>query len=47
LTGIVIDRFFQQSLTDALRQAAMELPFDDRRVDQATEIVSRDENSDI
>ena len=40
---VVVDRAFQQRLADALGEAAMDLAFDDHRVDQPAEIVRRDE----
>ena len=43
LTVFVVDGFFDHRLADALRQPAVNLSFDDQRIDQVSGIVDRDE----
>ena len=43
LAVVVVDRFFDHRLADALRQAAVDLSFDDQRVDQIAGIVDGDQ----
>ena len=41
LPVLAVDHFFNHRLADALRQAAVNLPFDDERVDEMSRIVDR------
>eukprot|EP00043_Microstomoeca_roanoka_P002426 m.38320 g.38320 ORF g.38320 m.38320 type:complete len:1021 (-) comp11478_c0_seq1:708-3770(-) len=47
LPVLVIDTAFQKRLTDPLRDAAMDLAFDDHRVHHIAEIVGRGEGEDL
>ena len=43
LTVLVVDRLFDHRLADPLREPAVDLPFDDERVDQMPGVVDGDE----
>ena len=43
LAVLVVDRVLQQRLADALGDAALHLALDDHRVDDAADVVDRDE----